>query len=274
MTEGSIIQFCRPINFTVTTRSAYQACHSNATLRKLSPVTSSLPLCLSLVPGAVPKKIASAPEKQALPVHEQLFLAIIEGNREEVTSLTEKVLAGGLSPTETANDVILKALEEVGKRFQNKIYFLPQVIRSAEAAQNSFAYLKPLLKKSGTSTGKTIALATVKGDVHDIGKNILGAVLESHGWEVIDLGKNIDADTILNEAQAKKVKIIGLSALMTTTMLEMEKIIQKRNEQGIPIKIIIGGAPVTERFANEIGADAYARDAVEAPAICNKLIQK
>jgi len=162
----------------------------------------------------------------------------------------------------------------VGSKFNSKEFFLPQVIRAAEAAQTAFTHIKPLLKKEGSFAAGKIVLATVKGDVHDIGKNIVAAVLESHGWEVVDLGKNIEANDIVAAAQKEKAPVIGLSALMTTTMLEMEKVVQARNELKLSTKILVGGAPVTERFAKEIGADAYAKDAVEAAQKANLLIPK
>ncbi|OGS25258.1 MAG: hypothetical protein A2314_09630 [Elusimicrobia bacterium RIFOXYB2_FULL_50_12] len=221
--------------------------------------------------GNMPKKTQVA-AGVALPQDRQLYAAVVEGNREEIARIMDAVLESGLSPLETANKCILPALAEVGEKFGRKEYFLPQVILSAEAAQAAFAKLKPLLKKdSGFGAGKII-LATVKGDVHDIGKNIVAAVLESHGWEVIDLGKNVDAETILEAARREKSQLVGLSALMTTTMLEMEAVVEARNKGALPFKIIVGGAPVTERFAKEIGADAYAKDAVEAAKTAKNLI--
>jgi 5-methyltetrahydrofolate--homocysteine methyltransferase len=224
--------------------------------------------------GSVPKKAAAARETAHRTAEERLRTAVVDGNREEIDAIVQEVLAGGRGPLEVANDILLVALNEVGEKFNKKEFFLPQVIRAAEAAQIAFARIKPLLKKeAGFTTGK-IVLATVKGDVHDIGKNIVAAVLESHGWEVIDLGKNIDSETIVAAAQKEGCTLIGLSALMTTTMLEMEKVVQERNRKGLKIKILIGGAPVTSRFANEIGADGYAKDAVAAAQLARELTCK
>ena len=116
-------------------------------------------------------------------------------------------------------------------------------------------------------------LATVKGDMHDIGKNIVAAVLESHGWDVIDLGKNVSANALIAAARKEKAGLIGVSALMTTTMIEMEDVVKARNEAGLTAKVIVGGAPVTERFAKEIGADGYAKDAVEAAKVAKELLK-
>jgi 5-methyltetrahydrofolate--homocysteine methyltransferase len=167
--------------------------------------------------------------------------------------------------------MLLTGLSEVGARFNRKEYFLPQVILAAEAAQAAFAELKPLLRKSGGYAAGKIVLATVKGDVHDIGKNIVAAVLESHGWDVIDLGKNVTAEAIVAAAQREQAAVIGLSALMTTTMLEMETVIQARDAVGCAARVMVGGAPVTERFARSIHADGYAADAVAAAAVAQRL---
>jgi 5-methyltetrahydrofolate--homocysteine methyltransferase len=222
--------------------------------------------------GNVPKKAAPA-KNEDIPADKKLYYDVLEGNKESVRSSVRKTLELGKAPLEIANKILLGALSEVGGRFKNKEYFLPQVILAAEAAQAAFAELKPLLKKDSSFKAGRVVLATVKGDVHDIGKNIVAAVLESHGWEVTDLGKNVEAEDIVKAAEKEKAQLIGLSALMTTTMLEMEKVIQIRNAGKLPFKIIIGGAPVTEKFAREIGADGYAKDAVEAAEIAKKLVK-
>jgi 5-methyltetrahydrofolate--homocysteine methyltransferase len=211
----------------------------------------------------VPKKAESVTGKAASP-EENLYQAVVEGNREEIERTVDAVLAAGKDPLAVGNDILLRALNEVGDRFNKKEYFLPQVIRSAEAAQAAFAKIKPLLAKDKGFGGKTVVLATVKGDVHDIGKNIVAAVLESHGWNVVDLGKNVDAKDIVEAARKNNAPLIGVSALMTTTMLEMEKVVRERDRAGSTAKIMVGGAPVTKRFADEIKADGYAKDAVEA----------
>jgi 5-methyltetrahydrofolate--homocysteine methyltransferase len=203
-----------------------------------------------------------------------LYEAVIDGNRETIKKIVESVASTGKAPLAIANDILLKALQTVGERFNRKEYFLPQVILSAEAAQAAFGVIKPLLKNDSSYKGNKIVLATVKGDVHDIGKNIVAAVFESHGWEVIDLGKNVTAETIVKAAKTKNAEMIGLSALMTTTMPQMEQVVKERNEQSIPSKIIVGGAPVTKKFADEIGADGFAKDAIEAVNIANLLLKK
>jgi len=242
------------------------------------------PLARELLTGADPSgkkyiakysgfaKKTPAQETRALSPDERVYTSVLDGNREEIALAVREALGAGFEPLKIANDMILRALNEVGEKFASKEYFLPQVILSAETAQAAFAVIKPLLRKdSGFSLGK-IVLATVKGDVHDIGKNIVAAVLESHGWDVIDLGKNVEAKNIVEAALKHNAPLIGLSALMTTTMPEMEKVVRERNERKVPVKILIGGAPVTEKYAKEIGADGYAKDAVRAAQVACSLI--
>jgi len=220
------------------------------------------------------KKAITSVQNTDIPSDKKLYIAILEGNREEIDKILKEVLEKGFGPLDIANSIILKALNDVGDKFNKKEYFLPQVIRCAEAAQLAFSKVKPLLKQADNFVSNKIVLATVKGDVHDIGKNIVAAVFESHGWEVIDMGKNVEAQDIVLHARKVDSHLIGLSALMTTTMLEMEKVVKLKNELQINSKILIGGAPVTSKFARDIGADAYAKDAVEAVEVAKNLLTK
>ena len=145
---------------------------------------------------------------------------------------------------------------------------------AAEASQLAFSYIKPLLKKDNQKVAGKVVMATVQGDVHDIGKNIVCAVLESFGFEVFDLGKNVSKEENIEKAKLEHVDIIGLSALMTTTMIEMEKVINLKKALNIDAKIMVGGAPLTQEFANSIGADGYSRDAIEAAKIATELLKK
>ncbi|MCB4792227.1 MAG: homocysteine S-methyltransferase family protein [Elusimicrobia bacterium] len=218
------------------------------------------------------KKAIEAVQTLDMPSDKKLYTAILEGNREEITGILQEVIDKGFSPLHIANLIILKALNDVGEKFNNKEYFLPQVIRCAEAAQLAFSKVKPMLIKDTSFVTNKIVLATVKGDVHDIGKNIVSVVFESHGWEVVDLGKNVEAKAIVETAKKLNSHLIGLSALMTTTMLEMENVIKLKNTLQLNSKVIIGGAPVTKKFAQDIGADAYAKDAVEAVEVAKNLL--
>jgi 5-methyltetrahydrofolate--homocysteine methyltransferase len=209
------------------------------------------------------KKPAPKEEREKLPLDKQLYFAVLNGNKESVPAIVTKIAQESETPFRTVNDNVLEALNLVGDKFAAKEYFLPQIIMSAEAAQTAFAIVKKTLKKDVSAGADKVIMATVKGDVHDIGKNIVCAVLESYGFEVIDMGIDVDARDIVDKAQEIKPIAIGLSALMTTTMPEMEKVVKIRNTAHIQPKIIIGGAAVTKKYADEIGADAYAKDAVE-----------
>ncbi|BAV59127.1 5-methyltetrahydrofolate--homocysteine methyltransferase [Endomicrobiia bacterium] len=213
-------------------------------------------------------------ETEKLTTDKQLYFAILNGNRDSVDDILSQIIASGDSnPFRTVNNNVLKALNVVGEKFASKEYFLPQIIMSAQAAQSAFAIVKATLKKDEASSAGKIIIATVKGDMHDIGKNIVGAVLESYGFDVIDMGVNVDSQSIIDEAHKINPIAIGLSALMTTTMPEMEMVVKLKNAARVPTKIIVGGAAVTEKFAKEIGADAYARDAMEAAGYV-KTLQK
>jgi 5-methyltetrahydrofolate--homocysteine methyltransferase len=207
-------------------------------------------------------------------VRGRLARAVIDGEIESVVALVEAALAEGLTPMEISSEALLKGLEEVGRRFESGAFFLPQVMLSAETMKAAFARLKQELSTGALVSLGRILMATVEGDIHDIGKNILVTLLENHGFEVIDLGKNVPADRILYEAQAHRVDAVGLSALMTTTMAQMDKVIRLLKQEGVKTFTMVGGAVVTQEYANEIGADLYAKDAMEAVARIKKLLAK
>jgi len=201
-----------------------------------------------------------------------LFDAVVNGMKEQAGRLTAALLEAGRPPLEINNQILLPALEEVGRRFDAKSYFLPQVLLAAEAMHAAFGRLKVLLMADELPRVGRILLATVRGDIHDIGKNIVAAVLASHGWEVIDLGKNVRTEDIIRAAQKSTPQLIGLSALMTTTMPEMRNVLTARDEAGLRIPVIVGGAAVTRRFAQDIRAQGYAKDAMEAATVARSLI--
>lgn len=192
-----------------------------------------------------------------------LYDAVLRGDKEGAPALLEKELASGADPLTIVDAVLIPAITEVGERYERREYFLPQLIRSAETMQLAFGRLKPLLEeRRGPETRPVIVLATVEGDIHDIGKNIVALLLGNHGFEVVDAGKDVPAEEILACAMRHKARIIGLSALMTTTMVRMEDTINLIRERGLPIRVMVGGAAVTRDFAEAIGADAYCEDAV------------
>ena len=160
-------------------------------------------------------------------------------------------------------DTLIPAITEVGARYERREYFLPQLIRAAETMQTAFGYLKPRLEANrGPEERPVIVMATVEGDIHDIGKNIVALLLGNHGFDVVDAGKDVPAEAIVACALEHNARIIGLSALMTTTMVRMEDTIRLIRERDLPIKVMVGGAAVTQAFADAIGADAYCPDAV------------
>lgn len=191
--------------------------------------------------------------------------AVLNGDRENVLALLEADLAAGAEPFSLVQEVLIPAITEVGARYERREYFLPQLIRAAETMQTAFGHLKPRLEAGrGPEKRPVVVMATVEGDIHDIGKNIVSLLLGNHGFDVIDAGKDVPAEDIVACALEHKAHIIGLSALMTTTMVRMEDTIKLVREKGLGIKVMVGGAAVTQAFADSIGADAYCTDAVGA----------
>ncbi len=187
-------------------------------------------------------------------------------------AIVERELAAGAVPFELVQEKLIPAITEVGNRYERREYFLPQLIRSAETMQTAFAVLKPLLEATRENVKRPcIIMATVEGDIHDIGKNIVTLMLGNYGFDVVDLGKDVKAVDIVDAAEKHGASIIGLSALMTTTMVRMEDTVQLVKERGLNIRVIIGGAVVTAAFADAIGADGYSTDAVDAVRLAKSL---
>jgi 5-methyltetrahydrofolate--homocysteine methyltransferase len=197
---------------------------------------------------------------------ERLSQAVIGGDRDGIVALVEQALTEGVAPLEISNGGLLSGLEEVGRRFERNIFFLPQVMQSADTMQAGFARLKAEMHGETFKSRGKILMATVEGDIHDIGKNIVCILLENHGFEVFDIGKNVSAATIVAKAKEFAVDAVGLSALMTTTMSEMNNVLKKLRTAGITTFTMVGGAVVTQEYADSIGADLYAKDAMEAVA--------
>jgi 5-methyltetrahydrofolate--homocysteine methyltransferase len=207
-------------------------------------------------------------------VGERIYDAVLKGDNQGIPALIEKAVNEKTDPQEIVNRFLIPAINQVGKFFDEKKYFLPQLIQSAETMKAGFDYIKPLLKQDADNADKEdviIVLATVKGDIHDIGKNIVGLMLGNYGFQVHDLGKDVSAQKIVAEARSLSAHIIGLSALMTTTMVEMRKVIKLAREEGLSCKFMIGGAVVDEVYAKEIGADGYSKDAYEAVKLARRL---
>ncbi len=198
--------------------------------------------------------------------------AIINGLKENARDFTEDLLKES-KPLDIVNNEIIPALNIVGEGFENKKYFLPQLLMSAEAAKEAFNVIKSTIKQAETKTNGVLILATVEGDIHDIGKNIVKLLLENYGFNVIDLGKDVSPETIVKSAIENNVKIVGLSALMTTTVPKMEETIRLLKEKAPQIKTVVGGAVLTEDYANKIGADKYAKDAMSTVRYVQEIIK-
>lgn len=206
---------------------------------------------------------------------DEVFSAVVKGNQKKIVELTKKKVEGGSEPASILDDILIPAINHVGDLFDRQIYFLPQLINSARTMELAVEYLEPLLKKNedGEPLG-TIVMATVEGDIHDIGKNLVVLMLKNYGFRVIDMGKDVKCSDIIECARRENADIIGLSALMTTTMTAMKDVVEERNKKIPDVKIIIGGAVITESYAEEIGADGYSKDAQDAVKLVKKLLEK
>ena len=200
-----------------------------------------------------------------------VFEAVLKGNKGSIIDEVKKALDKGEKPEAIINDTLIPAINEVGELFNKKKYFLPQLIGSANTMKQAIDYLEPLLEKKDTGEDMpTLVIATVEGDIHDIGKNLVVLMLKNYGYNVIDMGKDVPCGDIVKKAMEEDAAIIGLSALMTTTMMRMQDVVELCKEMGCKSKVIIGGACITQSFADEIHADGYSKDAAE----CVKLVEK
>jgi 5-methyltetrahydrofolate--homocysteine methyltransferase len=202
--------------------------------------------------------------------------AVVNGDQEQIVNLLKEGLTTGLGATQLVDQCLIPAINRVGELFEKKHYFLPQLIQSAETMKQGFEYLEPLLAEQASQSGAKhqakVILATVKGDIHDIGKNLVALMLKNQGFAVYDLGKDVPAVTIIKKAQEIQADLIGLSALMTTTMVGMKDVIDLAKKERLTAKVMIGGAVVNQNFAREIGADGYSEDAYRAVKLAQKLL--
>jgi 5-methyltetrahydrofolate--homocysteine methyltransferase len=201
---------------------------------------------------------------------------VVAGKHKEVEALVEKAIADGIHLDDLINNALIAAMDTVGQRFASSEIFVPEMLVSAMTMKKGLELIKPLLKEAESQSKGKVVLCTVKGDLHDIGKNLVAMMLEGAGLEVIDLGVDSTVDMVVTRVKELQPDVLGMSALLTTTMPEMEKVIETLKVQGIrdTVKVIIGGAPVGADFANKIGADAYGEDAAEAVSITRNLINK
>ncbi len=203
-----------------------------------------------------------------------LYESIVNGKLESAVEITEVAIAEGYSPQEIINNYMIKGMEEMGQRFQDGKAFVPNLLMSARAMKGSLDLLKPLLVGSTASYIGKVVIGTVKGDLHDIGKNLVGSMLEGCGFEVINLGTDVSSEKFVEAVKEHKADIICMSALLTTTMLYMKEVIAAIAAAGLKeqVKIMVGGAPVNMKFATQIGADGFSNNANNAVVIAKELM--
>ncbi len=205
---------------------------------------------------------------------EEISTVVIEGNMGEIADLTDDALDEGLSAEDILNKGLMPGMDYVGVEFKAGNMFVPEVLRSAKAMQRSMDILRPLLAETGIEMVGKVLLGTVKGDLHDIGKNLVGMMCEGAGFEVLDLGKDVEPEAFVEAVKEQNPDVLGMSALLTTTMRVMGHTIQALEEAGLrdKVKIMIGGAPVTNAFADQIGADGYASNAASAAEMAKEFV--
>jgi 5-methyltetrahydrofolate--homocysteine methyltransferase len=205
---------------------------------------------------------------------EKIFAAILQGDAETAKEQVKVALAGKLDPTVILNEGMIAAMSEVGRQFEAGEFFVPEMLISARAMQGCMAILKPALQQGDVKPAGKVVIGTVRGDLHDIGKNLVALMLEGAGYEIVDLGTDVPAEDFVKAVQNEKPDIVALSALLTTTMPSMKLTIEHLIQAGLrdQVKVLIGGAPVTEAYAQQIGADGYAPDASRAVNTVNSLL--
>lgn len=203
---------------------------------------------------------------------EGMALALISGKRDDVKNKVQEAIDEGLSAEIVLNDGLIAGMSVVGERFRRNIIYVPEVLISARAMKAGMAILEPLLTESGVEPVGTVILGTVKGDLHDIGKNLVGMMLQGGGFEVKDLGTDVSAERFIAAIKEHNAKLIGMSALLTTTMPYMAKVVTALKEAGLDgVATMVGGAPVTQKYADDIGAGGYAPDAASAVELARRL---
>ena len=207
-----------------------------------------------------------------MPDLKQLYDSVVSGDAKAAQALTRQALADGVDPLKLVNDYMVPAMDEVGRRFECNEYFVPELLISARAMKSCLEIIRPLLTARGDQPVARVAIGTVKGDLHDIGKNLVAAMLEGGGFEVIDLGVNVAPEQFVTAVREKNAQIVAMSALLTTTMPSMKTTIDALKQAGVrgKVKVLIGGAPITQQYADEIGADGYSDNAPAAVALARK----
>ena len=212
--------------------------------------------------------------KAAMQNLSSLHEAILNGDAKTARSVTEQALAAGVAPLKLVQEYMVPAMGEVGRRFECNEFFVPELLLAARAMKGALELIRPLLTASGVEPVGRVAIGTVKGDLHDIGKNLVAAMFEGGGYEVIDLGVNVAPEQFVAAVKEKNARIVALSALLTTTMPSMKTTIEALKQAGVrdQVKVLIGGAPITQRYADEIGADGFGDSAAGAVGLANKVM--
>lgn len=203
----------------------------------------------------------------------KLHDAVLTGDAKTAKAVTEAALAENVEPMKLVQEFMMPAMAEVGRRFECNEYFVPELLLAARAMKASLELVRPLLAAKGAQPTGRVAIGTVKGDLHDIGKNLVAAMLEGGGYEVIDLGVNVTPEQFIAAVKEKKANIVAMSALLTTTMPSMKSTVEAIKQAGVreQVKILVGGAPVTQKYADEIGADGFSESAAGAVAAAKKV---
>ena len=209
-----------------------------------------------------------------MPDLDKLHEAVIEGDWKTAAAVTQAAIAAGVAPLTIVSGYLVPAMDEVGRRFECEEYFVPEMLLSARAMKASMEIVRPLLVATGTEPVGRVVIGTVKGDLHDIGKNLVASMLEGGGFEVLDLGADVSPEKFIEAVKEKGAQVVCLSALLTVTMPAMKTTIEALKKAGVreSVKVLVGGAPVTAQYANEIGADGYGENANSAVALTRKLL--
>ncbi|MBQ5606138.1 MAG: corrinoid protein [Prevotella sp.] len=205
-----------------------------------------------------------------------MFDAIVQGKADKASEATQKAIDEGITPQDIINNQMIRAMAEVGQRFQDGKAFVPQLLMAGRAMKAALELLKPLMAGDKSTSAGTVVIGTVKGDLHDIGKNLVASMLEGSGFEVVNIGIDVSSESFVEAIKTNKADILCMSALLTTTMTYMKEVINAIENAGIrsEVKIMVGGAPISQSFADEIGADGYSDNANSAVAVAKKLVGK
>ncbi len=208
------------------------------------------------------------------PILQQVFDGIVEGDLNQVQQKTQEAIRSGIEPGTILNEGMIAAMAEVGRRFQCGEYYVPEMLIAARAMKAGTQILKPHLQNAPVQSAGKVVIGTVKGDLHDIGKNLVGMMLEGAGFQVVDLGTDVAPEKYVDAVRASGANVVGLSALLTTTMPNMKEVIRALEKAGLrgQVKVMVGGAPLSDEFARQIGADGYSQDASRAVTLAKSLV--